>query len=77
MGAGVTASMWEQDWPAPRHEIRCAVWVTHSDPCDCGANTEDPADTLDALLRPEAGTLADRLEELGRRIYPCDGDVAS
>lgn len=84
--------MWEQDWPAPRHEIRCAVWTTHSDPCDCGADEElHPADTfgagfadtrggypiddpLEDLLRPDAGTLADRLEELGRRIHPRDGD---
>lgn len=33
-------------------------------------------DPLEDLLRPDAGTLADRLEELGRRIHPCDGDVA-
>ena len=86
MGAGVSASMWEQDWPAPKHEIRCAVWVTHNDPCDCGADEElHPADhfgypiddPLEDLLRPDAGTLADRLEELGRRIHPRDGDGAA
>jgi len=91
VGAGVSASMWD-DEPGPVHDLRCDVMSKTVGPCTCGADEElHPADTfgagfadmrggypiddpLEDLLRPGAGTLADRLEELGRRIHPRDGD---
>lgn len=48
MGAGVSASMWE-DEPVDRHTVECKVWLVDDldQPCDCGAD-EDPADMFQA-----------------------------
>lgn len=65
------------DEPVDRHVIDCSVWVSNW-PCDCGADGH--ADLIDgpmgAFLRPDAGSLADRLEQLARTVFPRAGDAA-
>ena len=61
------------DEPVDRHVIDCSVWVSNR-PCDCGADLI--AGPMGAFLRPDAGSLADRLEQLARTVFPRAGDAA-
>lgn len=58
-----------------RHTIDCPIWTTHDLPCDCGGDNliDGP---MGAFLRPDAGSLADRLEQLARTVFPRAGDAA-
>ena len=51
--------------PKDRHVARCAVWVSPDPqvPCDCGA--DDLAVDM-PLLRPDEGSLADRIDRISR-----------
>ena len=64
------SAMWD-DEPGPTHDLRCDVMTRTVGPCRCGAD-----DPLADLLRPEAGSLADRLEQLARTVFPRAGDAA-
>lgn len=85
------SALWD-DEPGPLHDLRCTVLARTVGPCDCGADDPADTfgqgfadsrggypldDPLDALLRPDAGTLADRLEKLARTLPPRDGGVVS
>ena len=47
----MTASIWAEDFPSPRHDARCAIWVSTSGPCSCrGRDGHDQHITLAARL---------------------------
>ena len=48
--------------PRDRHVAGCAVWLSQA-PCDCGA--DDLAVDM-PLLRPDEGSLADRIDRISR-----------
>lgn len=63
-----------RDEPGPLHDARCAVHDTDL-PCSCAADDErlDPRNVY--LPMPEAGSTAERLDDLDVDL-PCAGDAA-
>lgn len=57
----MSASIWAEDFPSPKHDLRCSIWTSVSGPCTC---------------RDDSGyTLAARLDLLVPVELACDDEI--